>query len=59
MIKMTVTNVTYTPFHFSLADDIDGLVQERRNSSTLAMELCLSCSNPLVCKPIYSMQLLP
>ena len=25
---------------------IDGLVQERRNSSVLAMELHLSCSNP-------------
>ena len=25
---------------------IDGLMQERRNSSVLAMELCLSCSNP-------------
>ena len=24
---------------------IDGLVQERRNSSALAMELCLSCIN--------------
>ena len=26
--------------------DIDELVQERRNSSALAMELCLSCTNP-------------
>ena len=25
---------------------IDGLVQERRNSSALAMELRLSCNNP-------------
>ena len=25
---------------------LDGLVQERRNSSALAMELCLSCINP-------------
>ena len=25
---------------------IDGLVQERRNSSALAMELRLSCTNP-------------
>ena len=25
---------------------IDGLVLERRNSSALAMELCLSCTNP-------------
>ena len=29
--------------------DIDGLVQERRNSIVLAMELCLSCTNPLIC----------
>ena len=25
---------------------IDGLMHERRNSSVLAMELCLSCINP-------------
>ena len=29
---------------------IDGLVQERRNSSALAMELRLSCSNPSICQ---------
>ena len=28
--------------------DIDGLVQEGHNSSALAMELCLSCTNPLI-----------
>ena len=28
--------------------DIDGLVQERRNSSALALELRLSCINPLI-----------
>ena len=28
--------------------NIDGLVQERRNSSALAMELCLSCTNPSI-----------
>ena len=28
---------------------IDGLVQERRNSSALAMELCLSCINSSIC----------
>ena len=27
---------------------IDGLVQERRNSSELAMELRISCTNPLI-----------
>ena len=27
---------------------INGLVQERRNSMANALELCLSCSNPLL-----------
>ena len=40
--------------HFIVPDnmvnwpDIDGLVQERHNSSALAMELCLSCTNPSI-----------
>ena len=29
-------------------EHIDGLVQERRNSVALAMELCLSCTNPSI-----------
>ena len=29
--------------------NFDGLVQERRNSSALAMELCLSCAKPSTC----------
>ena len=28
---------------------IDGLVQERRNSSALAIELRLTCTNPSLC----------
>ena len=32
----------------SYIDNLDGLVQERRNSSALAMELCLSCTNPSI-----------
>ena len=28
---------------------IDGLVQERRNSIANALELRLSCTNPLIC----------
>ena len=28
---------------------VDGLVQERRNSSALAMDLHLSCTNPSKC----------
>ena len=35
--------------HVQTWDDIDGLVQERRNSSALAMELRLSCTNPSTC----------
>ena len=31
-----------------LSLNIDGLVQERRKSSALAMELHLSCINPLI-----------
>ena len=36
------THFTLNPLSFQ----IDGLVQERRNSSALAMELRLSCTNP-------------
>ena len=31
---------------------IDGLVQKRRNSSALAMELCLSCTNQSIYIPL-------
>ena len=34
-----------------LCSNIDGLVQERRNSSALAMELRLFCTNPLIWWP--------
>ena len=38
------------PFHDTCCTwYIDGLVQERRNSSALAMELRLSCNNPSIC----------
>ena len=37
-------NMTWV--HFDLY--FDGLVQERRNSSVLAMELRLSCTNPSI-----------
>ena len=33
---------------YILENNINGLVQERRNSSALAMELRLSCTNPLI-----------
>ena len=35
------------PLHHT--DHIDGIVQERCNSSALAMEICLSCTNPFMC----------
>ena len=34
------------PMKNNFYDNIDGLVQERCNSSALAMELRLSCTNP-------------
>ena len=34
-------------------DHLDGLVQERRNSIALAMELRLSCINPSICLTGY------
>ena len=37
--------VSYTGSNTSSYDDMDGLEQERRNSSALAMELRLSCTN--------------
>ena len=38
----------YCVFQETGINDIDGLVQERRNSSALTMELRLSCTNPLI-----------
>ena len=35
---------------------IDKLVQERRNSSALSMELHLSCTNPSICSEQYYRQ---
>ena len=37
-------DIAYTAWH---REQLNGLVQERRNSSALAMELRLSCANPL------------
>ena len=46
-----VPSKVHSPCHethicFSYSDNIAALVQERHNSSVLAMELCLSCINP-------------
>ena len=35
---------------------IDGLMQERRNTIALAMELRLSCTNPILCLHFISFQ---
>ena len=37
-----------TDYSIYMSYNIDGLVQGRRNSSALAMELCLSCINPSI-----------
>ena len=37
------------PMNFAIWDYADGLVQERLNSSVLAMELHLFCTNPSMC----------
>ena len=34
---------------YQFLDQLDGLVQERRNSIANALELCLSCINPSNC----------
>ena len=39
-------NSKSTVYHTHTVNHVDGLVQERRNSSALAMELRLSCTNP-------------
>ena len=44
--------VCHTTGHWSVSlcrRHVDGLVQERRNSSALAVELSLSCINPSMC----------
>ena len=42
-------NITISmPDTLCYRDYMDGLVQERRNSSALAMELRLSCTKPLI-----------
>ena len=41
------STVAYAPgLHLFYTDQINGLVQERRNSSADTLELCLSCTDP-------------
>ena len=46
----STTSVTYSPAarFLMVVGQVDGLVQERRNPSALAMELRLSCTNRCV-----------
>ena len=55
IIEITLANLNLLMLWFCLhgyfyagSYNFDGLVQERRNSSALAMELCLSCTNLLI-----------
>ena len=43
----------FSPITWEKIGYIDGLVQERRNAITSALELSLSCNNPLICN-VYS-----
>ena len=51
--KQTETILVKLSYHaaqyFTQWDYLDGSVQERRNSSALALELHLSCTKPLIC----------
>ena len=52
-IEITLVCMSVRP---SIPKDIDGLVQESRNSSALAMELHLSCNNPLISDYVITRQ---
>ena len=47
-IIRTPTASEASPKDMGMVHAIDGLVQERRNSSALSMELRLSCTNSLI-----------
>ena len=51
MVKSLISASAWEGFSHCLpaSSYIDGLVQERRNSSALAMELRLSCTEPSTC----------
>ena len=44
-------NFMLSTVHWLQTEHFDGLMQERCNSSALAMELRLSCTNPSICRP--------
>ena len=47
-LYLSVKNIAKYAIVYPIHAHIDGLVQERRSSSALAMELHLSCTNPLI-----------
>ena len=57
MKTFEVISVTCLCWNTDYPLHIDGLVQERRNSSVLAMELCLCCTNPSIRESISSKML--
>ena len=51
-----IMNLNKLQINFISFYEIDGLVQERRNSIANAMELRLSCTNPSKCKHLFTGQ---
>ena len=48
ILKLSGMSVPHAGIYMCEKSHIDGLVQERRNSSVLAMELCISCIYPSI-----------
>ena len=55
MMKSQFTMQWYIHHCQKALNHIDGIVQERRNTSVLTMELPLSCTHPLECAAVVSM----
>ena len=49
LTHICVTRPQWVKSFAEVLNPIDGSLQERRDSSALAMELCLSCTNPSIC----------
>ena len=48
LFSLVATFGNMVGFHHQKSENIDGLVQKRRNSSVLAMELRFFCTNPSI-----------
>ena len=48
LFSLVATFGNMVGFHHQKSENIDGLVQNRRNSSALAMELRFFCTNPSI-----------